>query len=106
MLLIGEGRFARFALAEGRGVPGRRALGTKFFRAADDAFDEIAGRVFLRWSSGSGAVGSNFQQLEFLENRFHGTVRITEKFGAADARKDPSHALEDGLAVHVLGKFF
>src|SRR6202007_1086075 len=85
---------------------GGRPLGTKFFSAADDAFDEIAGRKLLRGRGGSGAVGRNFKQLKFFEDGFQGAVRITEKFRAANVRKDPAHALEDGLAVHVLRKFF
>src|SRR5712664_422403 len=97
---------ARFPLAARRGFRGGRPLGTKFFRTADDAFDEITGRLFLRGSIGSGAVGRNFKQLEFFEYGFHGAVGIPEKFRAADAREDPAHALEDGLAIHVLRKFF
>src|SRR6266478_3333748 len=96
---------ARRPLA-GRGFRGGRPFGPQFFGAADDAFDEISGRLFLRRSIGSAAVGGDFKQLKLFENGLHGTVRIAEKFGAADAREDPSHALENGLAVHVLGKFF
>src|SRR5229473_3155725 len=103
---IGLRHFAKFPLAARRGFRGGRPLGTKFFRTADDAFDEITGRLFLRGSIGSGAVGRNFKQLQFFENGFHGAVGIPEKFCAADAREDPAHALEDGLAIHVLRKFF
>jgi len=83
-----------------------RPLGTKFFGAADDAFDEIAVRLFLRGSIRSGAVGRISSNSSFSKTGFHGAVWVTEEFGAADMREDPAHALEDGLAVHVLGKFF
>src|SRR5713101_6486296 len=95
-----------FALAARGRCRRGRPLGSELVGAADDAFDEIGGRLSLRGNIGSGAVGKNFKQVKFFENRFHGAVRITEKFGAADAREDPAHTLEDGLAVHVLRKFF
>src|SRR5712692_10614769 len=103
---IGLRHLVRFPLTARIGFCGGRPLGTKFFRVADDTFDEIAGRLFLRGSIGSATVGRNFKQLELFKNRFHGAVRVTEKFSAANARENPAHALEDGLAVHVLGKFF
>ena len=103
---IGLRHLARFPMAARGGVRGGGPLGTKFFRATDDTLDEIAGRLLLCRGLGRGTVGRNFQQLEFFENGFHGVVRIAEKFCASDAGEDPAHALEDGLAVHVLGKFF
>jgi len=101
---IGLRHLARFPVAARGGVRGGGPLGTKFFRATDDTLDEIAGRLLLCRGLGRGTVGRNFQQLEFFENGFHGVVRIAEKFCASDAGEDPAHALEDGLAVHVLGK--
>src|SRR2546423_13452921 len=88
------------------GLRRARPLVTKFFCAADDAFDEIAGRQFLCGGIGSGAVRRNFKQLEFFENGFHGAVCVTEELRAADVRKDPAHALENRLAVQNFRKFF
>src|SRR5712692_3334871 len=92
---IGLRHLVRFPLTARIGFCGGRPLGTKFFRVADDTFDEIAGRLFLRGSIGSATVGRNFKQLELFKNRFHGAVRVTEKFSAANAREDPAHALDD-----------
>jgi len=60
--------------------------------------------LFLCGSIGSAAVGRNFKQLEFSKTGFMAR-RIAEKFRAADAREDPAHAFEDGLAVHVFVVF-
>src|SRR5258708_1947283 len=54
--------FARLPLAASGTLRGGRPFGTKFFGAVDDAFDEIAVRLFLRSSIRSGAVGRNFKQ--------------------------------------------
>src|SRR5260370_13451630 len=99
-------RLASLPLAAGRRFGGGRPIGAKFVGAADDAFDEIGGRLFLRGSIGSSAVGRNLKQLELFENGPHGAIGIAKKFGAADARENPAHALEDGLTVQVLRKFF
>src|SRR5207249_6330673 len=50
--------------------------------------------------------GENIQRLKFLDDRLHCAIGIAEKFGAADARENPAHALENGLAVHVFMKTF
>src|SRR5438445_13148806 len=80
-----------FPLATGGGFRRGRPLGTKFFRAADDAFDENGGRLFLRGSVGSSADGQNSNQLEFVENRFQGAIRTAEIFCAANPRDNPTH---------------
>src|SRR5712664_4755336 len=85
---------------------GSRPTRAKFFRAADDAIDEI-GRGALCWSNvGGSAIGGDFEELKLLEDRFHGAFGVAEKLRAANPGENPSHAFEDGLAVHVFGKFF
>src|SRR5258708_24654076 len=73
-----------FPLAAGGGFCRGRPLGAKFFRAADDAFDEIDRRLFLRGSVGSAAVGRNFQDLEFFNNKLHAATRVAEVFFVAN----------------------
>src|SRR5882672_7226556 len=97
---------ASFRLAARGGFGGSRPVRAKFFRAADDAIDEI-GRGALCWSNvGSSAIGGDFEELKLLEDRFHGAFGVAEKLRAANPGENPSHAFEDGLAVHVFGKFF
>src|SRR5712664_2859121 len=85
---------------------GSRPVRAKFFRAMDDAINEIGRGALCRSNVGSGAIGGDFEELKLLEDRFHGAFGITEKLRAANPSEDPSHAFEDGLAVHVFGKFF
>src|SRR2546422_1013639 len=85
---------------------GSRPVRAKFFRAADDAVDEIGRGALCRSNVGSGAVGGDFEELELFEDRFHGAFGVAEKLGAANSSENPSHAFEDGLAVHVFRKFF
>src|SRR5438309_10254122 len=60
---IGLWHFARFPLAARGDFRGGRPLGAKFFRAADDAFDEIGRSLFFCGSIGSAAVGRDFKEL-------------------------------------------
>src|SRR5882672_719107 len=85
---------------------GSRPVRAKFFRAANDAIDEIGRGALCRSNVGSGAIGGNFEELKLFEDRFHGAFGIAEKLRAANPGENPSHAFEDGLAVHVFGKFF
>ncbi len=88
------------------GFRGSRPARAKFFRAADDAIDEIGRGALCRSSVGSGANGGDLEELKLFENRLHGAFGIAEKLRTANPRENPSHAFEDGLAVHVFGKFF
>ncbi len=88
------------------GFRGSRPVRAKFFRAMDDAVDEIGRGALCRSNVGSGAIGGDFEELKLLEDRFHGAFGVAEKLRAANPGENPSHAFEDGLAVHVFGKFF
>src|SRR3981189_3497151 len=97
----------------GRGA-GRRTSGSisfgpvpaKFLRSPDDPVRDILRNPLLVFDFGGIACGRNLQQLQFFKDRFHRARRIAKKIRAAHACKDPTHALEHGLPVHVFGKFF
>src|SRR5258708_2323203 len=88
------------------GFRGSRPVRAKFFRAMDDAVDEIGRGALCRSNVGSGAIGGDFEELKLLEDRFHSTFGVAQKLRAANASENPSHAFEDGLTVHIFGKFF
>src|SRR5882724_5172251 len=88
------------------GFRGSRPVRAKYLRAADDAIDEIGRGAPCRSNVGSSAIGRDFEELQLFEDRFHGAFGIAEKLRAANASENPSHAFEDGLAVHVFRKFF
>src|SRR6266478_7042121 len=85
---------------------GSRPVCAKFFGAADDAIDEIGRGALCRSNVGSSAIGRDFEELKLLEDRLHGAFGVAEKLRAADSSENPSHAFENGLAVHVFRKFF
>src|SRR5258707_384960 len=97
---------AGFRMAARGGFRRSRPVRAKYLRAADDAIDEIGRGAPCRSNIGSSAIGRDFEELQLFEDRFHGAFGIAEKLRAANASENPSHAFEDGLAVHVFGKFF
>src|SRR5215472_110407 len=110
----------RLAAASDRGFlrPGPR--GQEFFGTSDDAIYQTLRRQACRdrglqrlgprsraLPSGAGfCVDRDIERLQFLDDRLHSAFGIAEKFRAANAREDPAHAFENGLAVHVFLKPF
>src|SRR5215469_4500950 len=98
--------------AQGHGRSPRRArafrvrLGPRLAQllcTAKNPVDQLKLAILLGRGIGS---RRNLHLLQFLEDGFHGTSRIPQKFRTANAREGPPHAFEHGLTLQFFWKLF
>src|SRR5215831_8512163 len=78
----------------------------KFFGTSDDSVDRLVRHVSATLLARRISRRGNFRILQFFENRLHRASRVSQKFRTTNAREGPTHALQNGLPLHILWKLF